>query len=96
MWFGTCYVYLIENVVKPLLGGQPDQSIIDGEAEKMNKNLAILNDQLGKTKYLAGDNLTIADIRRCRAYAFAQGVEVAHGQLSQRQTLDDGAGRDAS
>lgn len=62
VWFGTCYVYLVENVVKPLLGAQPDQSIIDNESEKWNKNAAILNEQLGKTKWLAGDNVTIADI----------------------------------
>ncbi|KAI9869907.1 MAG: hypothetical protein M1823_008909, partial [Watsoniomyces obsoletus] len=34
VWFQTNYVYLVENVVKPLLGAQPDQSIIDGESEK--------------------------------------------------------------
>ena len=62
VWFPTCYVYLVENVVKPLLGAEPDQSIIDGESEKWNKNAAILDTQLGKTKWLGGDTVTIADI----------------------------------
>jgi glutathione S-transferase len=62
VWFPTCYVYLVEYVVKPLLGAQPDESVISAEAEKFNKNAAILNDQLGKTKWLTGDTVTIADI----------------------------------
>ena len=27
-WFPSCYVYLVENVVKPLLKAEPDQSIL--------------------------------------------------------------------
>ena len=61
-WFGSCYVYLIQNVVQPLLGNKPDESVIAGEADKWNRYAEILNDQLGKTKWIAGDQLTIADI----------------------------------
>jgi len=31
-WFPSCYVYLVEYVVKPLLNAQPDESIIEKEA----------------------------------------------------------------
>ena len=61
VWFQSCYVYLVENVVKPLMGGQPDQSAIDAESERWNKLAKILDDQLSKTKWLVGDNPTIAD-----------------------------------
>ena len=61
-WFGTCYVYLVENVVKPLLKAEPDQSVTDKEAPKFNKLAKVLDDQLGRTKFLAGDDVTIADI----------------------------------
>lgn len=60
-WFPSCYVYLVEYVVKPLLQSEPDQKVIDGESERMNNLCGILNDQLGKTKWLIGDNVTIAD-----------------------------------
>lgn len=61
-WFGSSYVYLVEYVVKPLLKGEPDQTVIDAEAPKWNKLASVLNKQLEKTKFLAGDNVTIADI----------------------------------
>ena len=31
-WFPSCYVYLVENVVKPLLKAEPDQKILDAQA----------------------------------------------------------------
>ena len=60
-WFPSCYIYLVEYVVKPLLQSEPDQKVIDGESERMNTLCELLNDQLGKTKWLTGDNVTIAD-----------------------------------
>jgi glutathione S-transferase len=62
VWFQSCYVYLIQNVVQQLLGGQPDSKAIEAEAARWNKGAKILDDQLGKTKWLAGDEVTIADI----------------------------------
>lgn len=61
-WFPSCYVYLVEYVVKPLLGAEPDQSIIDAQAPRWHLLAGILDAQLAKTKWLVGDNVTIADI----------------------------------
>lgn len=61
-WFPSCYIYVVEYVVKPLLGSTPDQKIIDAEAPRFHKFAAALDHQLGTTKWLAGDNVTIADI----------------------------------
>lgn len=61
-WFPTCYTYLVEFVVKPLLKTQPDQSVIDGVEPKWHQLANILNQQLAKTRFLAGPSLTIADI----------------------------------
>lgn len=62
-WFGSNYLYLIENVVKPdLMGAETDQKALEAEDPKY-KNLAkILDEQLGKTKFVACNNITIADI----------------------------------
>jgi glutathione S-transferase len=62
VWFPSCYVYLVEHVVKPLMKAEPDQSIIDGEAPKWHNLAGILDAQLAKTKWLTGDEITIADI----------------------------------
>lgn len=62
VWFPSCYVYLVEFVVKPLLKGEPDQAVIDAQAPKWNQLAGILDEQLSKTRWLAGDKVTIADI----------------------------------
>lgn len=64
VWFQTNYVYLVENVVKPLLGASPDPSILDAEAPKWHKAASILDTRLHETKkwILPGENPTIVDI----------------------------------
>lgn len=61
-WFPSCYVYLVEYVVKPLLKISPDQEIITQQAVRWNQLASILENQLAKTKWLAGDEVTLADI----------------------------------
>jgi len=62
VWFPSCYVYLVEYVVRPLLKTEPIQSAIDAEAPRWNKLAGFLETQLGKTKWLAGNEVTIADL----------------------------------
>lgn len=61
-WFPSCYVYLVENCVKPLLGGAPDPAVLAAQDATFHKLAAILDTQLGKTRFIAGETPTIADI----------------------------------
>ena len=61
-WFPSAYVYLVENVVKPLLKAEPDQSILDAQAENFHKLAGILDKRLANQPWLAGNSVTIADI----------------------------------
>jgi len=61
-WFPSCYTYLVEYVVKPLLKSEPDQEVIDKEAPNWHRLAGILDARLAKQKWLAGDRVTIADI----------------------------------
>jgi glutathione S-transferase len=61
-WFPTCYVYLVENCVKPLLGGAPDPAVLEREAPNFHKLAGILDQRLSGSKWLCGDQPTIADI----------------------------------
>lgn len=61
-WFPTCYVYLVENCVKPLLGDQTDPSVLAAESDRFHKLAGILNDRLSSSPYICGANPTIADI----------------------------------
>ena len=61
-WFPSCYVYLVENCVKPVLGDTPDQAVLDGEAGNFHKLAGILDARLAGSRWLCGDAPTIADI----------------------------------
>ncbi|MGH1418335.1 MAG: glutathione S-transferase family protein [Hyphomicrobiaceae bacterium] len=61
-WFPSCYTYLVENCVKPVLGASPDQSILDGEAERFHLLAGTLDSRLQHSDWLGGTSPTIADI----------------------------------
>ena len=41
-WFPSCYVYLVENCVKPLLGSSTDQAVLEAQNEQFHKLASIL------------------------------------------------------
>jgi glutathione S-transferase len=61
-WFPSCYVYLVEYVVKPLLNQEPDPAVTDREAPNWHKLAGILDDRLSKQPWLCGEQVTLADI----------------------------------
>ena len=61
-WFEACYVYLVENVVKPLLDDKPDDAILAGHAPTFHKRAAILEARLEGREWISDDHATIADI----------------------------------
>ena len=62
-WFASCYVYLVENVVKPVvLKAEPDADILAAEDPKFHKLASILDARLSNQPWLSGNEPTIADI----------------------------------
>ena len=61
-WFGCCYVYLVENCVKPLLAAEPDPAILAAQDATWHKLAGILDARLARQDWIAGDACTIADI----------------------------------
>lgn len=61
-WFPSTYVFLVENCVKPLLGSQPDPAVLDAQAVQFHKLAGILDARLAGSRWVCGDNPTIADI----------------------------------
>ena len=61
-WFPSCYVFLVENCVKPLLGGQADPAVLDAQSEQFHKLAGILDKRLAGRQWIAGNGPTIADI----------------------------------
>lgn len=61
-WFPSSYVYLVENCVKPLLGGAPDPAILEAQNAQFHKLASILDDRLKNSRWVCGPNPSIADI----------------------------------
>lgn len=62
-WFPSCYVFLVENCVKPLLGGSADAAVLEKERANFDKLAKILDDRLSSNEWIAGTaGPTIADI----------------------------------
>ena len=61
-WFGACYVYLVENVVKPILDDKPDNAVLEGAAPTFHHLAGILEERLSGQDWLSTDHATIADI----------------------------------
>lgn len=61
-WFPSCYVFLVENCVKPLLGGAADPAVLDAQAGQFHKLAGILDARLAGKNWIVGNGPTIADI----------------------------------
>ena len=61
-WFPSCYVFLVENCVKPLLGSQADPAVLSAQAEQFHKLAGILDTRLAAQRWITGNSPTIADI----------------------------------
>ena len=61
-WFPSCYVFLVENCVKPLLGGQPDPAVLDAKAVQFHKLAGIIDKRLSGQRWMTGNNPTLADV----------------------------------
>jgi glutathione S-transferase len=61
-WFPSCYVFLVENCVKPLLGGSADAAVLEAQQAQFHKLAGILDARLAGSEWVAGSGPTIADI----------------------------------
>lgn len=62
-WFPSCYVFLVENCVKPLLGAPTDDAVLAAQAANFHKLAGILDARLARHAWIAGTpGPTIADV----------------------------------
>ncbi|KAI8974567.1 glutathione S-transferase [Trametes punicea] len=66
-----------ENLFKPAFGGQTNETIVQNYKTSLEGKLAAYDVILGKTKYLAGDEITLADL-----------FHLPYGQLLEKQGID--------
>ncbi len=61
-WFNACYVYLVENVVKPLTGSEADPAVLEAHAPTFHQLAGMLEARLSGQDWLCGPQVTLADI----------------------------------
>jgi glutathione S-transferase len=61
-WYPSCYVYLMENFVKPFMKIETDRTAIEKETPNWHKLAGILEQRLTNQRWLCGENVTLADI----------------------------------
>ncbi|MFZ5834076.1 MAG: glutathione S-transferase family protein [Pseudomonadota bacterium] len=68
--------FTFENVAKPQVLGimEPDKAALAKAEEQFNRSAKVLDAQLAKTRYVAGDKLTVAD--------FALGGDLVHAEAA--------------
>ena len=57
-----CHLYLTKKIIYPLFNKEATESEIKDLHKELIKSWKIMNDRLSKSKYLWGDELTLADI----------------------------------
>jgi glutathione S-transferase len=61
-WEPGCAMVIFERLVKPLFGrGAEDPAKVEEGMEKFRRAAPVLNGQLGKTRFVTGEQLTVAD-----------------------------------
>jgi glutathione S-transferase len=64
-------VPFFQLVIKPLIGEQPDQKRVDESFKSFGRLGKVLEDQLARNAYVAGDALTLADFAVAGNFSFA-------------------------
>ncbi|KAF6988221.1 hypothetical protein CFC21_005788 [Triticum aestivum] len=52
----------VQCIVSPLLGGAPDQAVVDENVSKLRKVLEVYEARLSASRYLAGGDISLADL----------------------------------
>eukprot|EP01018_Ginkgo_biloba_P009469 Gb_36276 [translate_table: standard] len=58
-----CSAIVFQIVFAPMRGGATDQSVVEANLENLGKVLDIYEERLSKSKYLAGDFFSLADLQ---------------------------------
>uniref|UniRef100_A0A0D6R7W7 glutathione transferase n=1 Tax=Araucaria cunninghamii TaxID=56994 RepID=A0A0D6R7W7_ARACU len=58
-----CSAILYQIILVPMRGGQTDEALVASNVEKLNKVLDVYEEKLSKSKYLAGDFFSLADLQ---------------------------------
>lgn len=78
---------VIQRLVVPKMGGQPDEAAISAALPKVKTALGALESLLGSNQYLAGDTLSLADLHLIPQYTYLTGTPESGDLLADSPNL---------
>jgi glutathione S-transferase len=70
-WNPACSTVIFERVFKKFFGGAEDEAAVASALEKFKKHAAVLDAQLGKSDFIVGNKVTLADFAVASALTMA-------------------------
>ncbi|KXN86665.1 Glutathione S-transferase 3 [Leucoagaricus sp. SymC.cos] len=86
-----------ETIVKKFYGGEPDQKRVDELTKALSAKLDIYDKILSKQKYLAGDDLTLADLAHLPIGTLLPnaGIDITQGRPNVARWFDELSSRES-
>jgi len=84
---------VIQRLVRPILGAEADESIIEAALPEVNKSMAAIEGLLGDNQYLAGNALSLADLHLAPIFAYFVDTPESQGILEDKLGLGAWWGR---
>jgi len=84
---------VIQRLVRPILGAEADESVIEAALPEVNKGMAAIEALLGDNEYLAGDALSLADLHLAPVFAYFADTPESKGILEDKPGLGAWWGR---
>ena len=85
-WSPALGVYIFENYFKRLKGmGEPNPEVLQNGEPNFHRFARVLNDQLKKTPYVAGDVLTLADLSAACCLMYSEPARIPLQRYSEIQ-----------
>jgi glutathione S-transferase len=79
---------VIQRIVVPMLGGNSDESIIEGAKADADKSLEVLDAIIGDKEFVVGNQLTLADLHFVPIYTYFQLTPEAKPLLETRHNIE--------
>jgi glutathione S-transferase len=78
---------VIQRLVRPILGAEADESIIEAALPEVDKSMSVLEELLGDHEYLAGNALSLADLHLAPVFAYFVDTPESKGILEDKPGL---------
>ncbi len=90
---------VIQRLVVPIMGGTPDEAVIEAAVPEVGTAMGVLNGMLGERNHLVGDAVSLADLHMVPIYDYLsktpEGETILQSTAGLRHWWDGISGRDS-